>query len=66
MLTSVAKCDWGPTSEDCIAVHLRNVEFVVCATEEGGAFQVIDLRQVPAIEVDAGQLPSRAGVLANQ
>ena len=49
-----------------IAVHLRNVEFVVCATPEGGAFQVIDLRQVPAIEVDAGQLPSRASVLANQ
>ncbi len=49
-----------------VAVHLRNVEFLVCGTQAGGDFQVFDLTQVPAQEVDVTQLPARALTLANE
>ena len=47
-----------------VAVHLRNVEFLVCASQAGGSFHVFDLTVVPAMEVDVTQLPARAMTLA--
>jgi hypothetical protein len=47
-----------------VAVHLVDVEFLVCASQAGGSFQVFDLSVVPAIEVDVTQLPARALTLA--
>lgn len=49
-----------------VAVHTVNVEFLVCGSQTAGEFQVFDLTQVPAIEVDVTQLPARAANLASQ
>ncbi len=49
-----------------IAVHLRDVEFLVCGSQTPGEFQVFDLQQVPAALVDVSQLPARANTLATQ
>ena len=43
-----------------VAIHLRNVEFLVCANSAGDSVRVLDLREIPATEVDASQLPARA------
>lgn len=46
-----------------VAIHLKNVEFLVCGSKTAGALQVFDLRQVPAQEVDVSQLPLQASRL---
>lgn len=43
-----------------VAIHLKNVEFVVCPGRTAGTQQIFDIRQVPAQEVDASQLPLQA------
>ncbi|WP_168204304.1 calcium-binding protein [Aliikangiella coralliicola] len=43
-----------------VAIHLKNVEFLVCTGKTAGTQQIFDLRQVPAQEVDASQLPLQA------
>ncbi len=43
-----------------VAIHLNNVEFVVCPGKTAGTQQIFDIRQVPAQEVDASQLPLQA------
>ncbi len=43
-----------------VAIHLQNVEFVVCPGRTAGSQQIFDVRQVPAQEVDASQLPLQA------
>jgi len=42
-----------------VAVHLKDVEFLVCANEAGDAIRVLDLREIPARETDVSQLPSK-------
>lgn len=48
-----------------VAVHLKNVEFLVCGTQEAGGVQILDLRTVPAQEVDVSILPTLAAQLLN-
>lgn len=43
-----------------IAVHLKNTEYLACASREGGLTKVFDLTQYPAKEVDISQLPAQA------
>jgi len=47
-----------------VAVHLKNVEFLVCGSQAGGEIKVFDLQVVPAQEVDLSQLPTLAQQLA--
>lgn len=49
-----------------IAVHLKNVEYLACTSEAAGAgsdVRIFDLTQVPAVEVNASDLPARAAAL---
>ena len=46
-----------------IALHLKNVEFLVCAGKTADTIRVLDLRVVPAQEVDISSLPTRAASL---
>ena len=48
-----------------ISVHLKNTEYLVCASREGGITKVFDLQQYPAQEVDISQLPAQAYALIN-
>jgi hypothetical protein len=48
-----------------VAIHLKNVEFLVCGTQTAGGVQILDLRTVPAQEVDASSLPPLAAQLLN-
>lgn len=43
-----------------IAVHLKNTEYLACASREGGLTKVFDLTQYPAKEVDISELPAQA------
>ena len=43
-----------------VAIHLKGVEYLVCAGAISGSIEVIDLRSVPAQQVDVSQLPARA------
>lgn len=49
-----------------VAIHLKNVEFLVCGSQTAGELQVFDLTMMPAQEVDLTQLPARASGLAAQ
>ena len=40
-----------------VSLHLKDVEFVVCATREGGALEVLDLRTSPPTVVDRAAVP---------
>lgn len=46
-----------------VAIHLKNVEYLVCAGQTAGTVKILDLRTVPAQEVDASQLPTIAAAL---
>jgi hypothetical protein len=46
-----------------VAIHLKNVEFLVCGTQSAGGVQILDLRSVPAQEVDISTLPTLAAQL---
>lgn len=46
-----------------IAMHINNVEYLVCGGTEAGTAKVFDLSVVPAIEVDISQLPLKAQTL---
>lgn len=46
-----------------VAIHLTNVEFLVCGTQTAGGVQILDLRTVPAQEVDISSLPALAAQL---
>lgn len=48
-----------------VAVHLKNVEFLVCGTQAGGGVKILDLRSVPAQEVSISNLPTLAAQLLN-
>lgn len=48
-----------------IAMHLNNVEFLVCGGTEAGTAKVFDLSRVPAEEVDLSQLPPKAQALVS-
>ena len=48
-----------------IAMHLNNVEFLVCGGTEAGTAKVFDLSRVPAEEVDLSQLPLKAQALVS-
>jgi len=48
-----------------VAVHLKNVEFLVCGTQTAGGIQILDLRSIPAQEVDISSLPTLAAQLLN-
>lgn len=41
-----------------VAIHLDDVEFLICAPKEGSGMTIVDLRKVPAEQVDYSQLPS--------
>ncbi|MCP5205740.1 MAG: hypothetical protein H7A01_00925 [Hahellaceae bacterium] len=43
-----------------VAVHLRNTEFLVCASRDGSEIEVLDLRQSPPLKVTINDLPSKA------
>lgn len=43
-----------------VAVHLRNTEFLVCASRDGSEIEVLDLRQSPPVKVSINDLPSKA------
>ena len=57
-----------PLSDDGlrIAVHLNNVEFLVCGGTEAGTTKVYDLSVTPAMEVDLSQLPLKAQALVGR
>ncbi len=46
-----------------VAIHLKNVEYLVCAGQTSGTVSILDLRSVPAQEIDASQLPAVAYAL---
>lgn len=46
-----------------VAIHLKNVEYLVCAGQTADTVKILDLRTVPAQEVDASQLPTVAAAL---
>ena len=46
-----------------IAMHIKNVEYLVCGGTDPGSVKVFDLRAVPALEVDFSQLPLKAQTL---
>lgn len=46
-----------------IAMHINNVEYLVCGGTEAGTAKVYDLTVVPAVEVDISQLPLKAQTL---
>jgi hypothetical protein len=46
-----------------IAMHINNVEYLVCGGTEAGTAKVYDLSSVPAVEVDFSQLPLKAQTL---
>ncbi len=43
-----------------IAMHVKNVEFLVCGGKAANTLQVFDLTRTPAVEVDLSQLPPLA------
>ena len=56
-----------PLSDDGlrIALHLKNVEFLVCGGVEAGTRKVFDLSVTPAVEVDSSLLPVKAQAIIN-
>ena len=54
-----------PLSDDGlrIAMHINNVEYLVCGGAEAGTAKVFDLTVIPAVEVDVSQLPLKAQAL---
>ena len=47
-----------------VAIHLKNVEFLVCASKESPSqARIFDLREVPAQELDISNLPAGAAAL---
>lgn len=46
-----------------VAIHLKNVEFLVCAGQTSDTVKILDLRSIPAQEVDISQLPLVAAEL---
>jgi hypothetical protein len=46
-----------------IAIHLKNVEYLVCGDTEAGTVKVFDLTVVPYVAVDVSQLPIKAQAL---
>lgn len=48
-----------------ISVHLRNTEYLVCASRDGGVIEVLDLRQTPAVKVSVSDLPANAYRMVN-
>ncbi len=46
-----------------VAIHLKNVEFLVCGGAEAGSVEVFDLSVVPYAAVDASQLPLKVQAL---
>jgi hypothetical protein len=46
-----------------IAMHINNVEYLVCGGTEAGTAKVFDLTVIPAVEVDVSQLPLKAQAL---
>ncbi len=46
-----------------VSIHLKDVEFLVCAGQTAGTVEILDLRTVPAQLVDASALPIVAGNL---
>jgi hypothetical protein len=46
-----------------IAMHISNVEFLVCGDAEAGTVNVFDLSVVPYVAVDVSQLPLKAQAL---
>jgi hypothetical protein len=57
-----------PLSDDGlrIAMHINNVEFLVCGGQEAGTFHVFDLSVIPYVEVDVSQLPIKAQALVSE
>ena len=49
-----------------IAVHLKEVEYLVCTNKAGNDVSILDLTVVPAEEVDISQLPLNARSLLNR
>lgn len=49
-----------------VAIHLRNVEFLVCAGESTGTTRILDLTTTPAQDVDIYSLPENARSLLLQ
>ena len=47
-----------------VAVHLKNVEFLVCGGQTAGTVEIFDLTQVPAQVSNNNQLPLRATRIA--
>jgi hypothetical protein len=48
-----------------IAVHINNVEYLVCGGTEAGTAKVFDLTVIPAEEVDVSQLPLKVQELVD-
>ena len=46
-----------------VTLHLRNVEYLVCTSQAGGAIVAYDLRQYPAQVVPLSQLPAGTSLL---
>jgi hypothetical protein len=46
-----------------VSLHLKNVEFLVCAGKTAGTTRILDLRVVPAQEIDISSLPINAASL---
>lgn len=41
-----------------VTLHLKDVEFLVCTTEEGGEIEAFDLRQTPPVRIRTEDLPN--------
>ncbi len=57
-----------PTTLDTglrVAVHLKDVEFLVCAGDTAGTVKILDLKTIPAQEVSESLLPVAAQSLLN-
>ncbi|MCK5897688.1 MAG: hypothetical protein KAG06_01290 [Methylococcales bacterium] len=42
-----------------VTLHLKDVEYVVCTTRQGGEFEIFDIRQQPAVKAQLSDLPQR-------
>jgi hypothetical protein len=49
-----------------IAMHINEVEFLVCGGEEAGTVKIFDLSVVPYVAVDISQLPVKAQALVGK
>ena len=43
-----------------VTISLKNTEYLVCASREGGRSEVLDLTRAPAKRVDVSKLPAKA------